>query len=236
MAQGDQRPVADGRQSRWARHNEQRRTDILDAALLAIEAADPGAEVPVADIASRAQLNRSVLYRHFTDRADLDRAIQGHIVRRLQEAVMPGITLEGTPVQIIRRIVGAYVGWAGAHPALHRFADQQPIGVGGTEADAALVSLGTQVRDIIVQGAALLQVQVDDDIAQALDPLVFGFLGQGMATVHRWLSRSERRPSEAALADLLTEAIWLQISGMAATRGVILAPDVPVDQQLRTLT
>ena len=38
----------------------------------------------------------------FADRADLDRAIQDHIVRRLQDAVMPVITLEGTPIDIVR--------------------------------------------------------------------------------------------------------------------------------------
>lgn len=234
-AGSDDTPVADGRHARWARHNEQRRTQILDAALLAIEAAEPGAEVPVAEIATRARLNRSVVYRHFADRADLDRAIQGHIVRRLQDAVMPVITLEGTPVEIVRRIVGAYVGWAAAHPALHRFADQQPIGVGGTETDARLHELATQVRDIIAFAGEALQVDFDDDIRQGLDPLVFGFLGMAMAAVHRWLSRSAPRPSQDALADLLTEAIWLQISGMAAARGVVLEPDVPVEDQLRLL-
>ena len=226
---------SDGRQSRWAEHNEQRRVEILDAALAAIEGAAPGAEVAVAQIAARANLNRTVLYRHFSDRADLDRAIQGHIFRHLQAQVLPVITLEGTPRQIIRRIVGAYVGWAAAHPSLHRFADQQPLGVGGTESDLALTQLARQVRDLIAYAADALGVRIDDDTRHGLDPLVFGVLGMAIATVHRWLTRSERRPSQEALADLLTEAIWLQISGMTAARGVVLEPDVPVEEQLRLL-
>ena len=226
---------SDGRQSRWQQHNEQRRLEILDAAIAAIEASPPGAEVPVAQIAAHAGLNRTVLYRHFTDRADLDRAIQGHIFRHLQAQVLPVITLEGTPLGIVRRIVGAYVEWAAAHPALHRFADQQPLGVGGTESDLALTQLAKQVRDLIAFAAEALGVQVDDDTRQALDPLVFGLLGLAIAAVHRWLTRTERAPSHEAFADLLTEAIWLQISGMAAARGVVLDPDVPVEEQLRSL-
>ena len=226
---------SDGRQSRWTQHNEQRRLEILDAAIAAIEASPPGADVPVAQIAGRAQLNRTVLYRHFTDRADLDSAIQGHIFRHLQAQVLPVITLEGSPRDIIRRIVGAYVGWAADHPSLHRFADQQPLGVSGTEGDQALTQLARQVRDLIAYAAAELRVEIDDATRHALDPLVFGFLGMAIATVHRWLTRSERRPSQEALADLLAEAIWLQISGMTASRGVVLAPDVPVEEQLRSL-
>jgi AcrR family transcriptional regulator len=226
---------SDGRRSRWTQHNEQRRVEILDAAIAAIETSAPGAEVPVAQIAAAAGINRTVLYRHFADRADLDRAIQGHIFRHIQAQMLPVITLEGTPRQIIRRIVGAYVGWAAEHPSLHRFADQQPLSVGGTEADLALTQLARQVRDLIGYAAEALGAEIDDDTRHALDPLVFGLLGLAIATVHRWLTRIERRPSQDAMADVLTEAIWLQLSGMAAARGVALEPDVPVEEQLRLL-
>ena len=231
---GSERSTSDGRQSRWQEHNEQRRVEVLDAALEAIGTAGPGAEVPVARIAAQAGLNRTVLYRHFADRADLDRAIQGHIFGQLQAAVLPVITLEGTPLQIVRRIVGAYVGWAAAHPALHRFADQQPLGVPGPEGEQALSRLARQVRDLIAGAGDALGADFDKDMRHGLDPLVFGFLGMAMAAVHRWLTRRERAPDQEAFTDLLTEAIWLQVSGMAAARGVRLAPDVPLQEQLPT--
>ena len=118
----------DGRQSRWDRHNEERRVAILEAAIVAIEEAPVGGEVSVADIAARAGLSRTVLYRHFDDRADLDLAIRGRIFEHLQEVLLPRVTLDGTPLEIIRRIVGGYVDWASAHPALHRVVQQQPLG------------------------------------------------------------------------------------------------------------
>jgi AcrR family transcriptional regulator len=220
----------DGRQSRWAQHNEARRTAILDAAIAAIEAAPEGADVPVADIASHAGLSRTVLYRHFEDRADLDRAIRGRIFDHLQEVLLPRVTLDGTPVEIIRRIVGAYVGWATAHPHLHRVVHQQPLGLPGSPTDQAIGRLARQIRDLIALATASLGFEADDDVQAGLDPLVFGFIGMVMAAVHRWLGRPEPAPDADALAGLLSEAIWMQIHGMAAARGLEVPADVPVEQ------
>ena len=222
----------DGRQSRWDRHNEERRVAILDAAIEAIEAAPEGAEVPVADIATRAGLSRTVLYRHFDDRADLDLAIRGRIFEHLQEVLLPQVTLDGTPVQIIERIVGAYVGWASSHPALHRVVHQQPLGLPGSPTDQAIGSLARQIRDIIALATTVLGFEAEEDLQAALDPLVFGFIGMVMAAVHRWLSRPGPTPTAASLTSLLSEAIWQQIRGMAAARGLELDADVPVEQLL----
>ena len=222
----------DGRQSRWDRHNEERRVAILEAAIFAIEAAPVGAEVSVADIAGRAGLSRTVLYRHFDDRADLDLAIRGRIFEHLQEVLLPRVTLDGTPVEIIRRIVGAYVDWASAHPALHRVVHQQPLGLPGSPTDQAIGSLARQIRDIIALATTVLGFEADEDLQASLDPLVFGFIGMVMAAVVRWLSREDPVPASEAFAALLSEAIWMQIHGMAAARGLELSPDVPVEQLL----
>ena len=220
----------DGRQSRWDEHNETRRIAILDAAIEAIEAADEGADVPVADIAARAGLSRTVLYRHFDDRADLDRAIRGRIFDHLQEVLLPRVVLDGTPVEIITRIVGGYVDWASAHPHLHRVVHQQPLGLPGSPTDQAIGQLARQIRDLIAMATSSLGFQADDDVQAALDPLVFGFIGMVMAAVHRWLGRPEPAPDAAAFSGLLSEAIWMQIHGMAAARGLELPADVPVEQ------
>ncbi|WP_310306646.1 TetR/AcrR family transcriptional regulator [Nocardioides marmoribigeumensis] len=222
----------DGRQSRWDEHNEARRTAVLDAAIAAIEAAPEGAEVPVADIAARAGLSRTVLYRHFDDRADLDKAIRGRIFEHLQGVLLPRVTLDGTPVEIIQRIVGAYVDWATAHPRLHHVVHQQPLGLPGSPTDQAIGQLARQIRDLIVLGTTVLAFEADDDVQAALDPLVFGFIGMVMAAVHRWLGRADPAPAAEAFTGLLSEAIWMQIHGMAAARGLELDADVPIEQLL----
>lgn len=225
----------DGRQSRWTRHNEERRAAVLEAALAVIEDAPVGADVPVQAIADRAGLSRTVLYRHFDDRADLDRAIAGRIFEDIRGALIPVMSFDGTPVQIVRRIVGAYVGWAAGHPALHRVAEQQPPGIGSTQLDEALGQLAEQIEALISIGVQVLDVELDQDTRDALDPLVFGLIGAGFTAVRRWIARPERTPDAEVFIDLLTEAIWLQIQGMARVRGVELDPDVPVEDLIAAL-
>ena len=45
-------------------------------------------------------------------------------------------------------------------------------------------------------------------------------------------ARPEQQPDREKFVELVTEAVWLQIAGMAAGRGVELDPDVPVEALL----
>lgn len=220
----------DGRQRRWDQHKADRRRAVLAAAVLAIEDAGPGEEVHVQQIAERAGLSRTVLYRHFTDRADLDRAIQTEIVDQVWGEIIPVLSLEGTPVEVIRRIVAAYAGWAATHPALHRFAEIDVPGDGPSPLRLMVGQIAHQIEVLITLGAELLDVPIDDDLRAALDPLVFGMVGAGMSAVRRWLGRPDRAPEPDVFIDLVAQSIWLQIAGMAAARGVVIDPDVPLQE------
>jgi AcrR family transcriptional regulator len=224
---------ADGRRARWEEHNSERRRQILDAAVAVLESSPPGAEIHVRQIAERAGVGRPVVYRYFSDRADLDRAVQAHVLDQLRDAVAEQVSLSGTVEQIIRRIVGGYVGWAAAHPALHRVAEQDRAGGGGAgELEVVIKQIVDLVSELFTSAMALLQVELDDDDLAALDPLIFGFVGQVFGAVRRWLWRPERRPSAEVLADALARAIWFEISGLAADRGVHLDPAMPLDELL----
>ena len=156
----------DGRQVRWDRHNQVRRQHIIDAAIEVLGETEPGGEVHVQQIADRAGLSRTVVYRHFTDRADLDAAVQGAVLELLRAELVPALSFEGTPVEIIRRIVAAYVGWAAAHPALHEFAQADPPGQRSTQGpgqmERAIGHIAGQVEDLINVGVEVLHVQLED--------------------------------------------------------------------------
>jgi AcrR family transcriptional regulator len=224
----------DGRQLRWDSHNQARRQHILDAAIGVLSDSEPGAEVHVQQIADRAGLSRTVVYRHFADRADLDAAVQGRALGLLRAELAPALAFEGTPVDIIRRIVSAYVGWAGEHPSLHEFAQHDPPGPGAGQMERGIQQVAAQVEELINVGVEVLHVRLDEDDVAALDPLVFGLVGAVFNATRRWLSRPERRPGPERFVELVTEAVWLQIAGMARARGVELAPDVPVEALLET--
>lgn len=223
----------DRRQSRWDRHHLTRREHILDAALEVLEDAAPGAEVRVRHVAQAAGLSRTVVYRYFSDRAQLDIAVRARIIEQLRGELVPALSLDGTPIDIIRRIVTAYAGWVSAHPALHRFAEQEvPVRGSTSQMEAAIEQVARQIEDILGVGVQVLGAELDADDRAALDPLVFGLVGFGITAVRRWVSRPVREPAAPQFVERLTEGLFLQIAGMAAARGVDLAPDVGVEQLL----
>jgi AcrR family transcriptional regulator len=227
----------DGRQLRWDKHNQARRRVILDAAIAALEDAEPGEEIHVQQIAGRAGLSRTVVYRHFSDRADLDRAVQTAILEMLAAELLPEVTLAGTIEEIIRRIVGTYVGWTVAHPSLHRFAEHDVPGAEGASAlEVAVVQIASRVEEIITVGAEQLGAPLSDDEAAALDPLVFGLVGAVFGATRRWLARPQRRPDHEAFVMLTSDSVWHIIDGHARRLGIVLDPHVSVERLFERAT
>jgi AcrR family transcriptional regulator len=220
----------DGRQSRWDQHKLERRVAILDAAVAVLEEEPNASEIHVQKIAERAGLMRTVVYRHFTDRADLDRAVQARILDMLRVELAPEVKLSGSINDIIMRIVKTYVGWAAAHPALHRIAQLEREGdAGPNELQLAIQQIADQVSGLFTLGAEVVGVQLSDDDRDALDPMIFGLVGQALGTVRYWLSRPEQVPGAEVLARLMSDSIWFLVDGHARARGAVLDPSVPLD-------
>lgn len=226
-------PSGDGRQSRWDNHNQQRRQQIIDATIAVVEESEPGAEVHVQQIAERAGLSRTVVYRHFNDRTDLDRAAQRQVIEQLAGELLPKVTLDGTIPQIIERVVGTYVGWAVAHPALHRFADHDIGGDTDSPLQAALEAISGQVGALIMAGLEALGADPSGEDAAALDPLVFSLVGGVFSGVRRWISRADDALPAATLVHMMSSSVWHLIDGHARRLGIVLDPDRPVDEMIR---
>ncbi|TIC85520.1 TetR/AcrR family transcriptional regulator [Nocardioides sp. GY 10127] len=222
-------PRRDGRRDRWDAHKAERREQVLAAAVAVVEETEPGAEVPVSAIAARAGLSRTVLYRHFADRADLDAAVQAYIVQRLFDELLPAVTLEGSIGDIIERIVATYVAWSAAHPALHRMIESDLGGPAGP----GVVTQGTdvvagQVLALISAALELLGGQLSEDDVAVLDPLTYGLVGAVVSAVRRWLALPERRPDAVVLAETVTDSVWYLLDGHARALGVHLDRDQPL--------
>ncbi|WP_307828028.1 TetR/AcrR family transcriptional regulator [Nocardioides sp. SYSU D00038] len=216
---------------RWDRHNQERRQQIIDAAIAVIEENEPGAEVHVQQIAERAGVGRTVVYRHFTDRADLDRAVQQDVLDGVAGALLPHVTLDGTVPDIVERIVGTYVEWAVAHPALHRLAEAD--GADGTgPLRLGLERISDTVVEIITTAVDGLGLELGRDHRAAIDPLVHGLVGAVFGAVRRWLARPEREPRAEVLVGLVTDSVWFIIQGHARTLGLRLDREQPVEDLL----
>ena len=91
------RTPRDGRDSRWERHREERRAALVDATIRAIRT--HGAGVGMDDIAAEAGTSKTVIYRHFDDKAGLYRAvaerIDGRVVAQRGRGAVPVEHLAG---------------------------------------------------------------------------------------------------------------------------------------------
>lgn len=223
-------PRIDGRQRRWEDHNAERRQHVLQAAVELLEEQPPGAELHVQQIAERAGLVRTVVYRLFNNRADLNRAVQRHVVAGILERLEATFVLTGTPEQAIHTIISAYVDWVAAHPQLHDFAARE-LGDGEpNELERAIDVVRGQVSELLQLGARLaVGEEMTDEQRAATDLLVTGLIGQVRGTVNQWVRSSERPIDQKTLARLLSRWSWFQIEGESRELGLDIDATTSLD-------
>lgn len=224
----------DGRRLRWLAHNQARRRVIIDAAVRVLERAEPGEDIQVQLIAEEAGLARTVLYRHFHDRVDLDLAVQQRICKDLGKELLPALSYDGEPVVIIRRIVDAFVKWATRHPTLFWFIELELPGPGPHPLSVAIEQVGGQIESLMNTVVEYYGIELSADDRAGLDPWVFGLIGQVFSSVRRWSSRLEVAPGADHLVDMLAQSLWHQIDGIARSRNLEV-PDVPLIELLQVM-
>jgi AcrR family transcriptional regulator len=173
---------------------------IVEAARTAIE--EHGPEALTGQIAKRAGLARPNVYRHFSSKDDLDRAVARRAYQELRAEIRARLDQCGTPLDVIRAPIEAQVVWADRHQNLYRF----------------LVSRGHQCRfqqrtvrrgDFAAELAAAAaryfpRLADDPDAAEAT---LVGLIGLFDASVLRWLNRPVGTREQ--LIDRLTAQAWL---------------------------
>lgn len=219
-------PPGDGRATRWEDHKAERRSRILDAAMDAIN--EDGPDVGVQQIAQRADVPRSVVYRIFTDRGDLDEQLRGRIIERLMADLAPTLTPEGTVGEAIARAVETYLAWIVEFPRLHQF-----LGTGSPSrrTTGSRVVTGTKTA-IALQLAGLLAAVLEKvaDNADLAEPLAFGLVGLVDASVNRWLSNPQSTLGSDAVAQFLEVSIWQVLHGNLQGIGVHVDLTTPVSE------
>ncbi|UDY22189.1 TetR/AcrR family transcriptional regulator [Nocardioides sp. Kera G14] len=221
----------DGRQTRWDGHKEERRRHIIAAAIDIAQRSEPGTEIHIQEIAEHAGLSRTVVYRHFADRADLDRAVQATILEGVWALLLPEVRVEGTVPEIIGRIISAYVTWAVDHPALHRLADHDTSHDHGP-LEEGLDRLAEQITELVLVALPVTKLENPDEFIALVDPMVYGIVGAAFSAVRRWISRPEQVLPAEGVAHLVTESIWFVIQGHAANFGVELTRDLRMEDLL----
>lgn len=203
----------DGRSTRWDDHRESRRLALVTAAVEAIDRHGPSASI--AQIAESAGVSKPVLYRYFSDKDDLYRAVGQWGAQQVVERLMPVLAATG-PSPMRARVftaADAYLAFLEEHPQVflllveHRSSDD-PLADGKEQIANAFARL---------MGDTLRRLEVD---AAGAEPWAHGVIGMGLAVGEWWLRRQVM--SREAAADYLATFIWNAFSGFAADHGIDL--------------
>jgi AcrR family transcriptional regulator len=201
--------VKPGRQGERQRRREERRAEMVQAAIDAVRTHGPGASV--AEIAAAASITKPVLYRHFTDRADLQRAVGQRAVQMLMERMAPALDPTREPVHLIRGAVDSFLAAIEDEPQLWRFVVHHPIerATGAEIVDDTREQIARTLATII--GERLRSAGLDSGGAEAW---AHGLVGMVQNAGDWWLER--RTMSRESLTDYLTTIIWSGMSGVLA--------------------
>ncbi len=171
-----------------------------------------GPAVSVAEIAAVAGITKPVLYRHFADRADLQRAVGQEAVALLMGRMAPALALGGDPASTVHAIVDAFLAGIEAEPELWRFVVHHPLErtTGAEVVDDAREQIARLLSTLI--GESLREDGQDTGGAEVWAQ---GLVGMVQSAGDWWLER--RTMSRAALSGHLTTIIWGGLSGVLRT-------------------
>lgn len=205
-------PVPDGRRARWDEHRQARRRELVEAAVRAIR--EHGAGVGMDEIAAAAGTSKTVVYRHFADRAGLYAAVadrvDGTIIRGITRAAgSPDGDGAPPPREVVRGVIAAYLHLVEDDPDVYRFIVNAPLLAAGErpEGDVAAGMTGRiaeHVADIVGPG-----------VGSAVDPATarlwgVALVGMVRAAADAWLASGAASSGRSAddLADALTRLAW----------------------------
>lgn len=213
-----------GYEARWEQHNTERQLRILRAAVELLEEKPLGADVPVRQIAERAGVAKSVVYRQFSGREDLDRRIRSYLIDELGAVLDAQLDVSsGSVREIITRTVRAVADWMGDHPHLAAFARTGPP-VGGPDSVDAISSLKIRIaarsRELIDAIARIMEVE-----SAALEPVPFAVVTMVEGVLAAWVADPEPSRTRAEMVADLSGYAWYILDGAARTVGVTVDPD-----------
>jgi AcrR family transcriptional regulator len=199
----------DRRDSRWDEHRRTRRQELVDATIAAVGKHGPG--VGMDEIAAEAGTSKTVVYRHFADRAELYVAVCNRVAAQLLPKLRGAMESNGHPRAMVAAAIDTYLAFLEVDPALYRFVVHpqtfdRPAGSDPIDSLSDLV--GEQAAAAI---AVALQQSGGDPAAAA--PWGHGVVGLVRSAADWWL-RAERPMLRTELAAHLTDLAWAGLAGV----------------------
>lgn len=202
-------PPPDGRRTRWVQHREQRRVELISAAIEAVLRHGP--EVDMAQVAQVAGVSKPVLYRYFADKSQLWLAVGTHVAHAVVDAVTPAVLEVREERGLIAVTIDAYLRALELRPELYRFLMHQS-GVPGVHHLVASSAQTVASGLARVLGDRLRALGLD---AGPAEPWAYGIVGLAQAVGDWWIMHN-RPMSRPALTDYLTTLLWHGFAGVQA--------------------
>ena len=202
------KPVRDRRDSRWDSHREQRRAELVTAAVEAIRA--HGAGVGMDDVAAAAGTSKTVVYRHFQDRTGLYvavcEAVAATLVTRIRAAVDAAREETGSPHAMVAAGIDAYLWLIENDREVYRFVVHRPL------LDAGTTDPVTDLTTVIGDHVAAV---VDEAVRQPSAARTWGhaIVGLVKGAADDWLARPDGT-TRAELTARLTDLAWTGLAGL----------------------
>jgi AcrR family transcriptional regulator len=194
---------------------------IVEAARTAIE--EHGPEALTGQIAKHAGLARPNVYRHFSSKDDLDRAVARSAYQELRAEVRARLNLCGTPLDVIRAPIETQLIWADKHRNLYRFLISRSHQRRFQQRTVERSNFAAEINEVAAR--YLPRLADDPDAAEAT---LVGLIGLFDASVLSWLSRPVGTREQ--LIDRLTTQAWLILDYHLREFGIHLDPAVPLPQ------
>lgn len=204
----------DRRDSRWDEHRRERREQLVQATLAAV--GKHGAGVGMEEIAAEAGTSKTVVYRHFADRAELYVAVCNRVASQLLPKLRTAIESSSRPREMVAAAIDTYLAFIEADPELYRFVvHQQTL---DRPSNDPLDSLSDLVGEQAAAAISVALQQAGGDPAAAA-PWGHGVVGLVRSAADWWL-RADRPMLRTELAAHLTDLAWAGLSGVVtpATR------------------
>lgn len=206
--------VVDGRDARWAAHRVERRQELVEHALRAIR--KHGAGVGMDEIAAQAGTSKTVIYRHFGDRAGLYVAVVESVHQFIQRGLRAALELtdpEDLPV-LVRDLADAYLGLVERDPEIYRFVLNRPLETSAASVDP-LGGLPDLMGDEVAAAIAAHLAHRGQDPACA-STWGHGLVGFIRAAADRWMATEARGSRVDVLVHITSLFTPALASGLAA--------------------
>jgi AcrR family transcriptional regulator len=213
---------ADARRDRWRSHRAARREEFVEAALRALAAHGP--DLGMEHVAAEAGVTKPVLYRHFTDKADLIVALGHRGTEILFERLIPAMNIEEAPIPRIRKSLDAFFSVIEEFPNLYRLLVRRSLG------EPAGSDVVAEDKEVIAAALATLlgdymrAFQLDSGAAE---PWAYGIVGMVQNVGEWWLER--KTMARDAVVEYLTQVIWAAIDGILRQNGVSVDGTKPLE-------